>query len=166
MRRRTATATLIATTAAGLLTGCGVIAAATAPDTSRAGDCPPVSSGSGNAAVDYVDFVRAHDTMYLASFGGRPRLTAKDVGPVQFRVRCALSTLNDLTHKSPAPARNHDAAFLPPGTKVHAVKGWPVACRLTARHDGSWHLYVAQRTGGTVTPMPCPMHPPRDTVRP
>jgi hypothetical protein len=166
----TRAAVLVAAVGA-LLAGCAMRPGATSPDTSAAGHCPPVRPGSGHAAVDYVDFVQAHGmsyltTPYLAGKTGTNTVTGREVGGVQFRVRCSLGTLNDLTHASPPAPRNHDAAFLRPGTPVHAVRGWSPLCRLVARHDGGWHVYLAQRGDTKVaTAKDCALHRPSAAAR-
>ncbi|WP_411285602.1 hypothetical protein, partial [Lapillicoccus sp.] len=85
---------------------------------------------------------------------------AGEVGAVQLRVRCSLNELNDRTHQMPPPARDGDAGFLPAGTPVHAVNGWSPLCRLAARLDGSWHVYLAlDERATTAEPRPCAVSP-------
>lgn len=107
--------------------------------------CPHVSSGgNGFAAVDYVDFVQAFGHNYLADYAGHiVRATHADLGQVVLRSKCSFSALNDRTHKDPGKAHDGDTAFLPPGTPIYAVKGWPQECRLAAEHDGRIHVYLA-----------------------
>jgi hypothetical protein len=100
---------------------------------------PRIEPTPGHAvSVDYVDFVQANGIQYLAAdnLGLSPvTVAAADVGPVQFRVRCALSELNRQTQQMPPPPRDGDAGLLTAGTPVHAVKGWSPSCRLAAQRD-------------------------------
>src|SRR3954451_19272102 len=138
-----------------LLTGCagGVQEARTpAPQPSSttpvqrvdAESCPKVASGGGYAAVDYVDFVQALGSNYVADLGSHiVRATRADLGQVVLQSRCSFSALNDRTHKDPGKARDGDTGFLPPGTPIYALKGWSQQCRLAAEHDGRVHVYLA-----------------------
>jgi hypothetical protein len=127
------------------------------PATGAPADCPP-TTGRGQAAVDYVDFVQVSGRQYIANLGGRqvPPVKRQDLGRVVTRSRCSLSALNDATHRAPGAARDGDSGFLPPGTPVYAVHGWSTRCRLAAEHDGRLNVYLAYRSGGRVaTPMRC-----------
>jgi hypothetical protein len=124
-------------------------------------DCAPLATASGGRAiVDYVDFVQANDKSYLL---GTPVTTVgdSDLGTEQFRIRCSLSAFNDRTHQLPPAARNGDAAFLPVGTPVFAVKGWSPQCRLAARRRGAWSIYLAQQPNATTATIdPCALAVP------
>lgn len=121
-------------------------------------DCPKVTGGQGFAAVDYVDFIQAFGQEYLADFAGHiisppPR---SELGAVLLRSRCSFSALNDRTHKDPGKARDGDTGFVPPGTPIYAINGWPTQCRLAAEHDGRMHVYLAMQAHTAVaTPRPC-----------
>lgn len=120
--------------------------------------CPPVEPGRGGAAVrvDYVDFVQANGRQYVAGLGASDAtVSATEVGPVQFRVRCSLRDLNSRTDQMPPPARDGDAGLLPAGTPVHEVTGWSPLCRLAAQRDGVWRVYLAlDSSAPTATPAP------------
>jgi len=122
--------------------------------------CPSLTTTPGHGvAVDYVDFIQANGIHYVVAenLGLTPvAAVAADIGDTQFLVRCALSPLNEQTHEAPPTPRDGDAAFVPEGTPVHAVKGWPTSCRLAAQHDGKWHLYLATDPhSSTAKPQPC-----------
>ena len=128
--------------------GTGVQATATMSSSlQQSSGCPSLAITPGHGvAVDYVDFIHAYGTFYVIpeSLGLPPQVvTAADIGDVQLVVGCALSPLNDQAGAAPPTPRDGDAAFVPAGTPVHAVKGWPKSCRLAAQHDGGWHIYLA-----------------------
>ncbi len=165
-----------------MLTGCSTsthsanntTAPAVAPAPRPSTGCPsPTTTAGRGAAVDYVDFIQANGLSYVVpeNLGLPPvKVPAADIGDVQFLVRCALSPLNEQTKVAPPPPRDGDAAFIPEGTPVHAVKGWPTLCRLAAQHHGEWHVYLATDPHSTTAkPQPCaatPTTPPTasDTV--
>ena len=118
--------------------------------------CPRVGGGNGFAEVDYLDFIHAFGQTYMAGFRGNMLnpLPRSDLGGVVLRSRCSFRELNDRTHKDPGNARDGDTAFLPPGTPIYAVKGWPTDCRLAAEHDGRMLVYLAMQAHAA-TPRPC-----------
>jgi hypothetical protein len=116
--------------------------------------CPNVSH-RGHAAVDYVDFLQANQRQYLASIPAHKKPRKVEIATLQFRVRCDFSQLNDQTHRAPPRPVDGDAAFLRAGTAVYSIKRWPPTCRLAARQDGRWLVYVAE---GPLTPAFC-SHP-------
>jgi hypothetical protein len=88
--------------------------------------------------IDYVDFIRAGGLDYLAVWGpGRP-LTDADLGAVQFHVRTMLSGARQGPDYQP---KDGDAAYVPGGTPVYAVRGYATTFRLAARRDGRLVLY-------------------------
>ena len=124
--------------------------------------CPPIPSGTVFAAVDYVAFVRWGGVQYLADVAdvadvaGLMTAAVADVGPEQFRVSCSYSELNERTGREMPDPVDRSAAFLPAGTAVHALKGWPPQCRLTALREGKWQVYLATEPGAqTLTFAPC-----------
>src|SRR4051794_37366921 len=119
------------------------------------GGCLPLPKPSGGqgAVVDYADFVQAHGVTYVANADRTQILTADDVGPAAFTVRCALGSYNTATHQLPPPVRDGDSSYLPFGTVVHELKGWPASCRLLAQAYGRWVSYIAKAKDGT--PLPC-----------
>ena len=145
---------------------------ATAPETQPTGaaeSCPDVTGVDGSyAAIDYVDFIQAFGRQYVVSTNATnisgsfdPKPTRRDLGRVVLRSTCSFSALNDRTHKSPGEPRDGDTGFLPPGTPIHALRGWSTQCRLAAEHDGHLHVYLAYRNGAKVaTPRSCALgHP-------
>lgn len=103
-------------------------------------------SGSGTppnctAIIDYVDFVRQDGIFYSASYSilGRP-LTSADLGAERFRVKNTVSITTCDPHYR---AVDGDAAYVPAGDPVFAVKGYAPTFRLAARHNGQLVLYEA-----------------------
>jgi hypothetical protein len=89
--------------------------------------------------IDYIDFVKHGGVTYTSiQTIGRP-LTDADLGSVQFRVKNTLSALGNPGYQ---PA-DGDAAFVPSGEPVYAVRGYASTFRLAARHDGRLVLYEA-----------------------
>ena len=113
------------------------------------------TQGRSTVMVDWVDFVRLGGVEYVAGLGGSAAsVPPEQVGSVVGRVECRLSAL--AFAEQPGPAVDGDAAFLPVGTAVHAVTGWPTSCRVTALVDGAYRLYLAQAGGSAAsTPAPC-----------
>ncbi|GAA1181171.1 hypothetical protein GCM10009608_16480 [Pseudonocardia alaniniphila] len=108
--------------------------------------CPAVpATGNEMATVDYVDFIVIGTTTYLAD---REVVERSGLGEVVMRSRCSFRELNDRTGRMTPPAQNGDTGFLPPGTPVYSVHGWPVACRVAAESDGRLQFYLAQQSGG------------------
>lgn len=104
--------------------------------------CPvpkPVPPGT-YAAVDYIDFVDANGDQYLG--GVSKGLSAANRGALQLTVRCSMSVWSDANNQAADPS-DGDAAFLPKGTLVYAVKGSSPLCRLMAEAEDGWHLYTA-----------------------
>lgn len=103
----------------------------------------PIASGSGGTAIiDWVDFVRFNGISYLAGYpaAGERSLTGADLGEPFATVRFMLSeNVRDPEYR----IQDGDAAFLPAGTPVYAVKGYRPEFRLAARRDGRIVLYEA-----------------------
>lgn len=98
----------------------------------------------GSTHVDYIDFVRTNGITYTGadSFGARigRALVDADLGPEQFRVKQMLSGAS----KGPDyRISDGDAAFVPAGEPVYAVKGYAPTFRLAARREGRLVLYEA-----------------------
>jgi hypothetical protein len=109
--------------------------------------------------VEWVDFVRLGGVQYVAGLGAAPSVSPEQVGRVVGTVQCRLSAL--AFTEQPGQPVDGDAAFLPVGTEVRSVVGWPSECRVTARVDGAYRLYVASGEAGPQampgsTPAPCP----------
>src|SRR6266540_725788 len=109
------------------------------PSTSpTAGGSPP----SCTAVIDYVDFVRFGKIFYSASYSilGRP-ITDVDLGAERFRVKNTVSLTTCDPYYRPVDG---DAAFVPAGESVFAVKGYAPTFRLAARHNNMLVLYEAE----------------------
>jgi hypothetical protein len=123
------------------------VAPSTAPQQSEQAPydgCPapkPVPSGT-SMAVDYVDFIDANGDQYLGSPSST--LSLADRGDLQLRVLCSISAWSD-RYGQTTDSRDGDAAFLPAGTPVHAVKGSSPLCKLMAKANDGWHLYLASQ---------------------
>lgn len=105
------------------------------------GGTPSATPSNCTAIIDYVDFVRHDGMLYSASSSslGRP-ITGGDLGAERFRVKNTLSLTTCDPHYGPVDG---DAAFVPAGEPVFAVKGYAPTFRLAARHDGQLVLYEA-----------------------
>ena len=109
------------------------------PSTSpTAGGSPP----SCAAIIDYVDFVRFDGIFYSASYSilGRP-ITGVDLGAERFRVKNTVSATTCDPYYRPVDG---DAAFVPAGGPVFAVKGYAPTFRLAAQHNNMLVLYEAE----------------------
>ena len=119
--------------------------------------CPVLETASGlRGAVDYADVVRFGGQQYLSH---QPAVTATaapaEVGAVQFRVRCSFGELNQRTGLFPPALRDGDSGWIPAGTEMHALRGWPVSCRLVAQRDGTWLVYSAVDPAAASRPAAC-----------
>jgi hypothetical protein len=153
-------ASLVAVATAAMITGCALHGGhpfhGATPRGGGQGDCPALAASAGFAEVDYVDFLQANATQYIADLGRPGPSRRPHLGAEQLTVRCSFSRLNAQTHRAPPPPRDGDAAFVPAGTPVYSVRGWSPLCRLAARHDGEWHTYLAyQDDSRRATPKPC-----------
>src|SRR5712692_3661460 len=104
-------------------------------------------AGSGTppnctAVIDYVDFVRNDGIFFGASRSmlGRP-ITRDDLGTERFRVKNTVSLTTCDPHYRPVDG---DAAYVPTGELVFAVKGYAPAFRVAAQHNGVLVLYEAE----------------------
>jgi hypothetical protein len=98
--------------------------------------------------IDYVDFIRWGGLDYMAVWGPGRALTDADLGPVQFHVRTMLSAAGQGPEYQP---KDGDAAYVPNGTPVYAVRGYATTFRLAARHDGRLVLYELSDNPGART---------------
>ncbi|WP_433558494.1 hypothetical protein ACQPWY_08115 [Pseudonocardia xinjiangensis] len=94
-----------------------------------------------------MDFIRLDGREYLAGFTPTPPVSRADLGEVVAESRCSLSAFNERTRTDPGPSRDGDTGFLPPGTDIHAVRGWDPTCRIAAERDGRLYVYLAQEKG-------------------
>jgi hypothetical protein len=123
--------------------------------------CPPIPTNTPSATADYVDFIEAHNTQYLAPLGESLTVPSTALGAEELRIRCSFSALNAATQRETPKAENGDAGFLAPGTPVYAITGWPALCRLAAQHgdDRRWYVYLAlEKNAQTATPKPCALN--------
>ena len=99
--------------------------------------CPPRMSG--NAVVDYVDFVRIGGREYLASGDGPERTVPRvKLGRRLGTVRCNLSTIRPDPYYHPVDG---DAGYLPAGTPLYEVASSGPGLRLAAPVGGRYRLY-------------------------
>jgi hypothetical protein len=104
--------------------------------------CPSSRRLLPSGSADYIDFVVVAGTTYHAGYrppAGRP-LRAGDLGAPVAAVRCKLAG-----HVVEEPDRllDGDAAYLDPGTPLHAVNGYRPSFRLAARREGRLVLFEA-----------------------
>jgi hypothetical protein len=147
---RTARAALASLTLGGalLVGGCGGSGYHGAAPTTRPASADPATAAcragregpeDSHAAVDYVSFVQYAGVFYInrtARTSGSPA----DVGPVIGHVRCKLSGLDLDAY---APLRDGDASFAAQGAAIHAVRGYPHACRIAVRQLGDLLVFSA-----------------------
>ena len=97
-----------------------------------------------NTIIDWVDFVKWNDTTYEANYEinklKRDWETAEEVGEVKYMLDGHAGT-NHLT-------KNGDAAYLPKGTKLFAMKGYDPAFRIIA--DGKVYEVTESDTAETI----------------
>ena len=110
-------------------------------------------------SVDYPDFVFHAGVSYLnvsQHSDGAPPLAPGDVKGVVFRVSCEFSAFTASGQVEPPSMTEGASGSLPAGTDVHAVRGFPKGCRVTAQRGGRWVVYLAQHEVNHVrTPVPC-----------
>lgn len=136
--------------------------APTATSTAAASACrSTLRAGNESVIIDWVDFVRLNGVEYLAGLDGviaAPH--SGDIGTVVGSVRCQLSTL--AYNQEPGPSADGDAAFLPVGTQVRAARGFAPACRVVARYNGAYRVYLAHHNVNQRSePVPCAKAPAR-----
>jgi hypothetical protein len=106
--------------------------------------------------VDYIDFVRMNGLQYRSTPG---KVRPDQVGPAAGTVLCTLATTQPGPGNVP---RDGDAAFLPAGTVLHAVQGYPPSFRLVANvPDHGWVIYEVSDPELTRAEQALP---PRDAV--
>jgi hypothetical protein len=109
--------------------------------------------------IDWIDFVQLHGVQFIAGMDAdMPPAAADELGQVVGRVTCELSVLT--FNQTPGPAVDDDAAYLPVGTEVYAVKGFPATCRVAAHIHGVYRVYVAHHdVAGVSHLVPCAKAP-------
>ena len=97
----------------------------------RAGQLPgtaPAPAHGGGIAIDYVDFLRFSDHMYVA---GTQPIKASRLGRVITHIRCSLAAEEDQRHAGP-PLINGTTSFLAVRSAIYQVRGYVPRCRLAA----------------------------------
>lgn len=95
----------------------------------------------GGASIDGLQFhgvFYANWTMVTSHPKGVRPLGQADLGRLVGRV---VANRADEPVESAAPFRNLEAMFLPVGTPVYAVRGYPTSFRLAARSNGTLAIY-------------------------
>lgn len=133
---------------------------------SPAAGCPatrrfPVGRG---AAIDYIDFVVLHGRTYDLPFSTRSRPRV-DPGSLTRQVGAVDCTISDVVSDNRYVVRGRftdgDASFLPVGTPLLAIRGYPPSCRIGAVVEGRVSVYFAiQPNARILTYRPC-ASPPR-----
>lgn len=120
----------------------GVSAVTTTP--ASATPCP---SGNSRAVIDYAPFLRfdGREYMEVHSGPGEAQFDADDLRERVGETRCKLQDHNGDPSYVP---QDGDAAFLPPGTPLHAVAGFDVTFRLAARTSEQVLLFELDSTAG------------------
>ncbi len=113
------------------------------------------TTGDSTIMVDWVDMVQLHGVQYVSGLDGTvPAVAPNQLGPVVGRVQCQLNILKFQTE--PGPAVDGDAAFLPIGTDLYAIRGYQPTCRVAARVGGVNRVYLAHAdVDGVSKPVPC-----------
>ena len=121
----------------------------------------------GNGFMDWINFIRFGGISYSskARRGGGDQVEKSRLGEVLYRV--AFHVDANLVPGSYRP-RDGDAAFLPLGTPIHSVDGYPPSERLAAVVDGE--VWLFRRSGpaasnATPTPAVVPGQPQVDRVK-
>ena len=136
-----------------VLLGCAVLAGCA----TTAGTRPPLPAGScptagvardGGTIIDWAAFVVVGDVMFHTVYTPDSVLIDTQVGAVVSTVTCRIADAIDDPDFRP---RNGDAAYLPAGTRLHAVVGAPPTVQLAAREDGVWRRYKADPAVPTPT---------------
>ena len=100
-------------------------------------------SDSGSTAIDWERFLKTDGILYRSPqpFEGQDyRITEADLGPVVFRTRFQVSdNVSDPNYE----VEDGDAAYLPEGTEVHAVRGFSPRFRLAVKSRGHIELFEA-----------------------
>ena len=86
--------------------------------------------------IDYVDFVILDGQEYIR---GASALARADVGERVGVVRCRIEGSGASADYRPVDG---DAAFLPPGTPLFAVRARPMTSAIAALRSGRYIIYV------------------------
>ncbi|MGO4597243.1 hypothetical protein [Terrabacter sp. 2RAF25] len=123
------------------------------------------TTGDTSAIIDWVDFVQLGGVQYYAGFDGQlPPVPTEQLGATVGLVECRLSDLH--FDGLPGLPVDGDAAFIPIGTPVRAIRGFDPACRVTARVDGVNRVYLAHEdVKGVTRAVPCAKAAPASSGR-
>lgn len=115
--------------------------------------------GNEHRIVDWIDFLQYAGRQYIHGIdeAAHPKPVQRSgLGRVVLRVRCSLTEI-DSHYLVQAPFADGTAAYLPKGTEVHAVRGYPETCRLAATDQtGTLRVYIAHHDlAGKSAPDPC-----------
>ena len=96
------------------------------------------------AARDYADVIKYRSHRYR----GRPARLMLDMhdvrlGPVAFMVRDTLNKRDDGDPDNAPQILDEGSTWLPEGTPVHEITGFPTSSRLAAYRNGELRIYVA-----------------------
>ena len=127
---------IVLVVAAMVLGGCTLASGLTSTS------CPSSRRLLPQEAADYVDFVQLDGITYHARTRGATGrdLHDSDLGAQVAAVRCKLA---DHIVEEPGGQLDGDAAYLDPGTALHAVRGYRPRFRLAARREGRLVLFEA-----------------------
>ena len=109
----------------------------------------------GRVELEWVDFLQFDGRQYVAGPGPAVTIGPSRLGPVITHIRCSLAARDDHRHVG-IPLVNGSAAFLPAGSAVFEVRGYPPRCRLAGYVGGQLHVYLAQHdVHGQSAPLRC-----------
>ena len=125
----------------------------TSPSSGASGhSCPPrvtpTPDAHGNVsgmAIDYVDVLHFAGHNYQAT--DTTALTQADLGAVVGHVACTLAGPSTSYVDPYYRMKDGDAAFVPAGSTIYAVKGVPADRELAAERDGVMHAYHVLSSG-------------------
>ncbi|GGD77394.1 hypothetical protein [Paenibacillus nasutitermitis] len=106
-----------------------------------------VMTACGHVIVDWADFLKLDGKNYSGDWGvavADPAVVEKKVNEVKFELSTSRKR-NNPNYK----IRNGDAAFLPEGTEVFAIKGYPEGSIVAVRDATGLNGYKIYREDGT-----------------
>lgn len=140
---------LVTLVVVALLAGCGgeqtVTAGPRTEPAAEAAPCPPPDA-EGDAAIDWVSFVRVDGRMYTAL---EPNPAPESsLGELVATVSCEIGAV---VGNPDFRARDGDAAYLPAGTELRAFADANPALRLAAHERDGWRVYEVLDVPGART---------------
>lgn len=130
---RTASAAMLVV----ILTSFGATQGPSTVTTTSGNACPP-SDADGRASISWVPFVRVNGLSFHATFDPQATVAESQLEETVATVACTISESVRNPHYRP---RDGDAAFLPAGTELRAIKDYRRDFRLAAWEDGAWRVY-------------------------